>query len=267
MNNYRELGPSMEVEVVKLKNGTVTKTSDNVATEIPFTITINEKEIATLLCSPVNLKELAYGFIFTSGFIKSIGEIKSFSLDKTKWVASLEMDTMPQPSLMEKRLYTSGCGKGILYSNISEIAYRQPLENTMTITSSQIISITKWFQHCSELFKTTGGVHTASLSIKGGIPKIFCDDIGRHNAVDKVIGKALMDGVDFSETILVSSGRTSSEILHKTRACGIPVNISRSAPTHQTVLRAKDMGITVIGFARSINFTIYSHEERVILNK
>lgn len=266
MNKNQEFGPSMEMEVVKLKNGKVIKTGDNVATEIPFTINANETEIATLLCSPINLKELAYGFIFTSGFIKSIEEIKSFSLDTAKWVASVELENMPEPSLMEKRLYTTGCGKGILYSNISEIAYRQPIENRMAINSSQITSITKWFQHCSGLFKKTGGVHTAALSIKGGIPEIFFDDVGRHNAVDKVIGKAIMDDIDFSEAILVSSGRTSSEILHKARACGIAINISRGAPTHQTVLRARDMGITVIGFARSINFTLYSHEERIIMN-
>ena len=264
MNNNQEFGPSVEMDVVKLKNGKVTKADDNVATEIPFTININETEVATLLCSPINLKELAYGFIFTSGFIKSIEEIKSFSLDTTKWVASLEIENMPEPSLMEKRLYTSGCGKGILYSNISEIAYRQPIENKMIITRSQIISITKWFQRCSGLFKKTGGVHTAALSKKGNIPEIFFDDVGRHNTVDKIIGKALMDGIDFSEAILVSSGRTSSEILHKARACRIAINISRGAPTHQTVLRARDMGITVIGFARSINFTVYSHEERVV---
>ena len=247
MNNNQEFGPSVEMGVVKLKNGKVIKTDDNVATEIPFTINVNETDIATILCSPINLKELAYGFIFTSGFIKSIEEIKAFSLDTIKWVVSLEIDKMPEPSLMEKRLYTSGCGKGILYSNIGEIAYRQPIENKMTINSSQVTSITKWFQHCSGLFKKTGAVHTAALSIKGNIPEIFFDDVGRHNAVDKVIGKALMNGIDFSEVILVSSGRTSSEILHKARACGIAINISRGAPTHQTVLRARDMGITVIG--------------------
>lgn len=264
MIENQQFGPSVEMDVVKLKNGRIINGTDNVATEIPFTIYANETEIATLLCSPINLKELAYGFIFTSGFIKSVQEIKNFSLDATKWTASLELENMPKPSLMEKRLYTSGCGKGILYSSIAEIAHRQPIQNTVTIQSSQITSITKWFQHCSRLFRTTGAIHTASLSIKGTIPEIFYDDVGRHNAVDKVVGKALMDGINFSEAILISSGRTSSEILHKARACGIALNISRGAPTHQTVLRARDMGITVIGFARSINFTIYSHEERVI---
>lgn len=267
MNKNQGFGPSVEMDVVKLKNGKVIKTGDNIATEIPFTINANETEIATLLCSPVNLKELTYGFIYTSGFIKSIKEIRSFSMDTAQWTASVELENMPEHSLMEKRLYTSGCGKGILYSSITEIAYRQTIENDMTINSSQVTSITKWFQHCSGLFQKTGAVHTAALSIKGCNPEIFFDDVGRHNAVDKVIGKALMDGIDFSEAILVSSGRTSSEILQKARACGIAINISRGAPTHQTVLRARDMGITVIGFARSINFTIYSNEERIIMNE
>lgn len=266
MEKRDDLGPSIELEALKLKNGKVIKTTENVATEIPFTINANEKEIATLLCSPLWLKELAYGFLYTSGFIKSAKEIHSFSLDTTKWVAFLEIEKMPEPSLMQKRLYTSGCGKGIMYADIHEISYRQPIENKMTIQSVKIVSLTQWLQHCSELFRSTGSVHTAALSILGEIPEIFTDDIGRHNAVDKVIGRALMDEIDFSQAILISSGRISSEILHKARVCEIAINISRGAPTHQTVLRARDMGITVIGFARGGNFTVYSHEERIIMN-
>lgn len=267
MKESLDFGPSVDLEVIKLKNGNVIRTVENIATEIPFTININEKEIATLLCSPVGLKELVYGFLFTSGFIKSADNIHSFYLDKIKWSASLETELMPDFSMMQKRIYTSGCGMGVMYAGINEISYRRPIVNKMTISSSNVIKIAQWLQHCSGIYKKTGAIHTAALSIDGEIPEIYFDDIGRHNAVDKVIGRALIDKTDFSKCILISSGRTSSEILHKTRACEIAVNISRGAPTHQTVLRAKDMGITVIGFARSSNFTIYSCEERILFNK
>ncbi len=89
------------------------------------------------------------------------------------------------------------------------------------------------------------------------------EDIGRHNAVDKVIGAGLMTSCDFSNTVVVCSGRTSSEILHKARRCGMPIILSRGAPTHQTILLALEMNMTVIGFARGNGFTVYSHAERV----
>ena len=91
------------------------------------------------------------------------------------------------------------------------------------------------------------------------------DDIGRHNAVDKIIGRSLMNAVDFSRTMLISTGRISSEILHKVKRTGIPIVLSRGAPTHQTVLMAREMGVTVIGFARGENFTVYANSDRVIM--
>ncbi len=264
MNVRHDFGASVEMDVVRIKNGTVEQKVEDVAAEVPFTITANDIEIATLLCSPIWLKELCYGFLRTSGFIKSVQDITSFSLDTDRWVASCEIANLPDPSLTHKRLYTSGCGKGVMYASINEIAYRKPIRNKMKITSSKIISIARWLQQCSELYKKTGGIHTAALSIGGEMPEAVLDDIGRHNAVDKVIGKALLEGSDLSNAVIISSGRTSSEILHKVRSCEVPINISRGAPTHQTVLRARDMGITIIGFARGGNFTVYSHEKRIV---
>lgn len=264
MKERNDFGPSEELDVIRLKNGSIEKCPSPVATEVPFTIMMHDKEIATLLCTPCDLRELTYGFLFTSGFIKSTSNIQSFSLDTTRWVATVEADKFPDPSLLEKRLYTSGCGKGVMYASIQEVSYRKPIQNKTTISNTQIASLAQWLQHCSDLYKGTGGVHTAALSIRGEIPLFHIDDIGRHNAVDKIIGRALIQSIDFAQTIFFCSGRTSSEILHKARTCGIPIIISRGAPTHQAILRARDMGITLVGFARGSNFTIYSHEERII---
>ncbi len=266
MNLRHDFGASLEVDVVRRKNNIVEKTTGLVATEVPFTMVANDIEIATLLCSPIWLKELCYGFLYTSGFIKSAGGITSFSLDTEKWVAHMELKKMPEVSHMQKRLYTSGCGKGVIYSSMYELAFRKPIENTMTIHWEKIVSLAKWLQHSSELYKTAGGIHTAAVSINGEKPVEAMDDVGRHNAVDKVIGKNLIENRDFSNMIMVSSGRTSSEILQKVRSCEIAITLSRGAPTHQTVLRARDMGITVIGYARGGNFTLYSHENRILFD-
>lgn len=264
MKERHDFSASVALDVIKVRQGSVENATQDIATEIPFTITVHEMEIATLLCSPVDLKELAYGFLYTSGFIKSAADVLSFSLDATRWIAAVETASPPDPSHMDKRLYTSGCGKGVMYAHINEIAFRKPIQNTMTVSDETIQALAHWLQHSSDVYRTTGGIHTAALSIRGETPVVHFDDIGRHNAVDKVIGSALIQSIDGTQAILISSGRTSSEILHKARTCAVPIILSRGAPTHQAVLRARDMGITLIGFARGGNFTIYSHEKRIV---
>lgn len=102
-----------------------------------------------------------------------------------------------------------------------------------------------------------------ALAAKGRLPHIVIDDIGRHNALDKVIGKALVKGELFSESILFCTGRISSEMLHKAKRSEIPLIVSRGAPTHQAILLARAMGITLAGSVRQKGFTLYSHPERI----
>jgi len=266
MQKNEELRPSTQLSVIKVTSSSVITNEEAIATEIPVTIMAGQTEIATQQCSPSYLRELIYGFLFTAGFIGSAGDIKSCVIDEIKWVAHLEMDEIPDPELLSKRIYTSGCGKGVTFAHLSEAAARLPLQSDLTITKQQVNSLARWLQHTSELYKSTRGIHTAALSVGGNEPEEAIDDIGRHNAVDKVIGSGLLADVDFSKTVMICSGRISSEILHKTKRCGIPIIIARGGPTHQTVLRARDMGTTVVGFARGGSFTIYANESRIIID-
>jgi FdhD protein len=141
---------------------------------------------------------------------------------------------------------------------------RHPIESTFSIEPERLVACMRWLLGCSQLHRDTHGVHTVAISINGDIPEIYFDDIGRHNAVDKSLGHCLLQGTDLSRAILLGTGRISSEILQKVKRAGIPLLLSRGAPTHQTVLQARDMGVTVVGFARAGNFTVYTHAERVI---
>jgi FdhD protein len=114
------------------------------------------------------------------------------------------------------------------------------------------------------LHGTTRGVHSAALAPGGRLPASAIDDVGRHNAVDKAIGRALADGTDMASCVLASTGRVSSEILFKARRAGIPVVASFGAPTHQAVLLAREMGVTLVGFARGRRLTAFSHPERIV---
>ncbi|MBD3418660.1 MAG: formate dehydrogenase accessory sulfurtransferase FdhD [Chitinivibrionales bacterium] len=265
METNDALGPSYDVEVVKVKSGMTGRETIAIATEIPFTIVANDQELATLMCTPGHLLELATGFLFTSGFIHHTNELHQFHLDEKSWRAEVRIARNPDPKLTQKRLYTAGCGKGVMYAGVVELAAKQPLESNLTVTVGQLRVLLHWLQHCSALYKSTGGIHTSALSVQGEVPDSHIDDIGRHNAVDKVIGTALADNVSFADTVLISSGRTSTEILHKAKIAGIPITLARGAPTHQTVLKAREMNITVIGFARSGGFTIFTHPERVTM--
>jgi FdhD protein len=254
-----------DYEVVRVKGGVANRVRQPVVTEVPLTIMAGDVELATLHGSPSHLEEFAYGFLFGSAFIRGAADVLSISLDRKRWVIHVELARPPDPSIISRRLYTSGCGKGVMYAHVSEMASRRPVASDLTITAEQVGGLARWLQHTSPLHRETGGLHTAGISLGGAIPEQHIDDIGRHSAVDKAIGRALMDGVDFSQAVLVTSGRMSSDILHKAGRAGMPIIVARSAPTHQTILRARDQGVTVVGFARGDGFTVYAHEERVRL--
>ena len=234
-----------------------------VATEVPFTIVGNEVEIVTMLCSPVDLKALTCGFLFASGLIRSGAELLDYSLDETRWLAHATLARDPDPSIMDRRVYTSGCGKGVMYSNVVELSSRRPVASALRLDLAQVAAAAAWLQKGSALYRDTGGVHSVALVDPGSGAVVTMDDVGRHNAVDKVVGWGLLSGADFGDLVLVTTGRVSSEIVHKAVRAGIGVVISRGAPTHQALLRAAESGVTVVGFARGRGCTIYSHPERI----
>jgi FdhD protein len=251
MSEREPLGMATPFEVMRVKAGIPEQGTATVATEVPLTIMAGETEIATLACSPGNLREFVYGFLFTSGFIQTTGDVLSFTLDETRWVAYVTLKQVPDPALLVKRLFTSGCGRGVMFSNVVELAGRCPLENTSILAGSAIPVLMRWLANASPLHKESGGVHTAALSIRGGIPEIFFD------------GAGLLSGAGFASSALLLSGRISSEILFKARRSGIPIIISLGSVTHQTVLLARSMGLTVAGFARGESFTVYANEQRI----
>lgn len=261
--DLEQFGPSVDMDVVQYRDGLFERVSATVATEVPLTLVVNGDEFATLMCSPLDLREFSHGFLFTSGVIHRAEEVKSFSVDESRWRAEVETARSPDPAMLGRRVYTSGCGRGVMYTTILELSLRQPLLTDFSVTPDLVFACMKWLQESSPLHRVSRGVHTAAFSIEGNPPEKAFDDIGRHNAVDKVIGHLLLEGVDTSKLMLISTGRISSEVIHKAKRASIPILLSRAAPTHQTVLLARDMGITVIGFARGRQFKIYSHEKRV----
>jgi len=250
-------------EIVKFSDGALTAAADPAVREVPLTIVLDGRELATLLASPHDLKELACGFLFASGLINSASDLKSLTVDERKWTAFADLASpsgLGETAL--KRLYTPGCGKGTLYYSVAALACRAKAVSRLTLSPAEVTALAADLHRRAAVYLETGGTHAAALAGRGGI-ELFREDIGRHNALDKVIGARLLAGGNFRDAVLLSSGRVSSDALLKAGRCGAPFVIARGAPTSQAVRLAREAGITLIGFARGRRFNIYSGAERV----
>jgi len=258
------LEASTEFEILRVKGGVAETLTQSIATEVPCTIVLNGREAVTAMVTPTFLKEFAVGHLFTAGIINAVSDVTGYHCDETKWRLDVETAREVDLELLGKRIYTSGCGKGVMYANVIELSSRHPLATGPEVRAEVLVADMKWLLSSSKLFQATHGVHSVAVSIEGELPGLLIDDIGRHNAVDKIVGHGLLHGLDFSKCVLLSTGRVSSEILHKAKRAGIPIVLSRGAPTHQTVLLAREMGVTVASYGRAGGITVYSGLDRVL---
>ncbi len=234
-----------------------------VAREFLLTIFLNEQELVTLLCSPGDLKYLAVGFLVSEGLLKSLDEIKEIKVDDWEGVVRVETKSAIEHDsrFFAKRLITSGCGGGATFYSDADIAGSK-VESQMKIATDEVLTLVKEFQRHSELYLSTHGVHSAALCDARNI-LVFNEDIGRHNAIDKIFGKCLLEKINTKDRMIISSGRVSSEIMHKVAKRSIPIVVSISAPTSLGVKIADNYGITLIASAKGKKFDVYTNEWRV----
>ena len=231
---------------------------DQVVIEIPFTIILNNHELSTLLCSPDKLKELAIGHLVSESFISSKADLKSVDLNEKTNVIRIETNTpIAKDELDKKRIITSGCGRGQTFYNYKDFSGCRPVEAKLNIEPKVILNLMAEFQKKSVVFQETGGVHSAALC-RGDKIIAFAEDIGRHNAVDKIVGEVILKGEETKDKFLLLSGRVSSEILIKAARLRAPLIVSRSAPTNMAVKLAKELNIKLMGFARGKKLNQYS---------
>lgn len=249
------------IEITRIIDNSQEIVSDDVAEEIPLTIYYNDEELVTLLCSPFDLKELAIGFLYSSGLIKSMEDISAISEDNQKWVIFVQTkNKIDIKDFISKRIFTSGCGKGTLFYNAMDLIKRKKIKNNIRISTENIFKLMSEFNKNGEIFKKTGCTHSSALSNLDNLIT-FKEDIGRHNSVDKVIGDCMIKNIDIKNLMLFTSGRISSDIVFKAQKAEIPIIISRSAPTNQAVKLCKEFNITLICFMRGKRMNIYCNKE------
>ncbi|AEI38772.1 formate dehydrogenase accessory sulfurtransferase FdhD [Paenibacillus mucilaginosus] len=237
---------------------------DTIVRETPLTVRVNGEEFATVVCSPGDLEDFVVGFLASEGVLRLHSEITSLQLDPWKGFAYVELQN-PLPARQRdqsKRFIGSCCGKSRQFYFQSDARTARTVLSRHTVTPDQCLALMALLQEGSDVFRSTGGVHNAALCSTDAL-LVRRSDIGRHNALDKLFGHSLRQGLPLHDKLLAFSGRVSSEVLLKAAKMGIGLLLSKSAPTDLALNLADDLGITVIGFIRGSSFNVYSHPERV----
>ncbi len=252
-----------QIQILRVTDQSSTTVEDTIVGEFPMTIMLNDQELVTMLCTPSDLKYLAVGFLFSEGFIESKDDIRQVTVNQGTGV--VRVDTEPIEGMdreaLFSRIITSGCGRGASFYSTTDLS-GEKVQSLTRIAVASILALTSEFQHRSETYRATGGVHSAALCDKRNI-LTFSEDIGRHNAMDKVFGECLMKDTPTDDRVVVTSGRISSEILLKVARRKVPILISKSAPTSLAVKLANDLGITLVGFVRGKRANVYTNTWRV----
>ena len=234
-----------KINIRRFGQGGIRDFEDTVIVERPVALVLNGELVSELTCTGVDVRELVTGHIFCGGYISSPDEIHSVFMDdraRSVIVRASDAETVRKNRAARKR---DGDG------------FEKP-RAAFKPDYPLVIKTFARFQEMSELYKETGSAHSAALLDMDYEFRFFYEDMGRHNAVDKVIGKALMDGVDLSRCMLIVSSRMPEELMFKAYMARIPAVFSVSAPTLQSVALARRSGITLIGMFRDGRVNIYN---------
>ena len=238
--------------------------TDTVICESRLTIYLNNAPYVTLICTEQHTEELAIGHLCNEGVIHTLSDIQELRSDgDSVWICTEK--TEAAAAAQGVRTVATGCGgpRSAAF-RLLEQTELEPLDADIRFRFTDVKAQVDVFQTNSEIFLATGGVHSCALCASDGSLLYFMEDIGRHNAFDKVIGAALRDGVDPGQCFLITSGRVPSDMLIKAINARLSLLISRSAPTDAAIEMAHKYNVTLCGFARGSRMNVYSFPNRLI---
>jgi FdhD protein len=264
------------VAVVRVRGGARTEESDRAATEEPLEIRLHDRPFAVIMRTPGADPELAAGFLLSERVLAGaddLGTIAHCTDPAADHPENIVNVTLANGSALaidrllagRRQVATSSacgmCGRQTIESLAVGAA---PLRRTWSVASTLISALPDQLRARQALFDETGGLHAAGLFARTGSLLDVAEDVGRHNAVDKIVGRMLMrDALPLSDHLLCVSGRTSFEIVQKAIVAGIAVVAAVSAPSSLAIELAEEFGVTLIGFIRGDGFNIYAHAERI----
>jgi FdhD protein len=226
----------------------------DIVIEYSLTIRVNGAELAVLSCSPKELEYLAAGLVQSQGIIRTKDDISDIIVNED----IIDIITANEAEIPAGMMVTSSNGRSNRLIDIHDIR----CDSQVTVPAENVYRLMEYFEKYSRDFIKTGGVHSAALCNSEEM-LLFSEDIGRHNAIDKVFGRCLLEGIDVGNRFMITSGRVSSDIMMKIARRRVPVLISRNSPTNLGLEIAGKTGITLLGFVRGESMNAYTHAWRV----
>ncbi|MDQ6912390.1 MAG: formate dehydrogenase accessory sulfurtransferase FdhD [Verrucomicrobiota bacterium] len=267
MNSFRQ------TSILRYENGNGAQRPDDVAAEEPLEIRIEGHSIAVVMRTPGHDRELAAGFLLTENLVRSPNDIFDITqcgkskADHAINVTLRNPESFDPAKLTRNVFSSSSCG---VCSKATIEAVRQSfpsIADTASISAKVLLELPKRLREKQATFERTGGLHACAIFDLNGELQSLREDVGRHNALDKLIGRALLDHeLPLRERVLFLSGRVSFEMMQKALAAGIPIVAAISAPTSLAVEFARENNQTLVGFVRGETMNIYAGAERVATN-
>ena len=259
-------------QITEWEDGRIRTAEDSLAAEEPLEIRLAGKPLTVTMRTPGHDKELAAGLLLTEGLIEDQNQIASLRQEDLLYgpgdnLIDVELTSGASPQTAQRNFVSASgcgvCGKAAI-QDIRRRGLHSPA-GTFTLAPETLCRLPDRLRNHQKIFGRTGGLHAAALFTAGGELLEVREDIGRHNAVDKVIGWALLSGrMPLSDCVMMVSGRGGFEIAQKALAAGVPVLASVSAPSSLAVKLAQEFGLTLVGFLRGRRFVVYSSPERLL---
>lgn len=244
-----------QIPCIRVSGEAFEESIHEVIEEIPLALFLNGRHIMTAVTSPGQYEDFITGYLFTEQIIRGIDEIESIRIEKNR-ISVLSKNLFRVTG--QKKTILSGCGGSTSYIDVEKL---EKIHSDFSITPEIIRNLSEEVLN-SDLHRESGGIHIAGLADKTRLLAVS-EDIGRHNALDRVIGYGLRNGIDFSRTFVLVSGRISSEMARKCLVANIPILVSRGATTTLAVEIGKKAGLTIVAFSRGSRMNIYSFPERI----
>jgi FdhD protein len=250
------------IEYYQYEASSFKKLEAEIIVETPVSLTVNGEIWLSFMCTPTNLEALAVGFLFNEGIIQNANEVVSVRVCPTG--DNIDVWLIHSADRPETWRRTSGCTGGVTSVETEKTLPSVNLHNGAILNPQQIHVLIAELFSSQELYRVSGGVHTSALS-DGEKIIVLAEDIGRHNTLDKIAGRMIIEQIELSRRILLTTGRISSEMLQKSARLGAAVVISRTSPSSLSIQMAQQWGITLIGYARRASFRVYTHPQRIVI--